>query len=54
MNSLNVKNINSYNEKVFKTLSLGRKLFREVQTSIDAESKKPLLKKERFHLKRCL
>ena len=39
MSSLNVKNINSYNDRVEKTLSAGKKLFREVQTSIDVESK---------------
>jgi len=50
MNSLNVKNINSYNEKVLKTLSLGRKLFREVQTSIDAESRKPIIEKREIPL----
>jgi len=52
MNSLNVKNINSYNEKVFKTLSLGRKLFREVQTSIDADSRKPIIEKREIPLER--
>ena len=52
MNSLNVKNINSYNEKVFKTLSLGRKLFREVQTSIDADSRKPIIEKREISLEK--
>ena len=52
MSSLNVKNINSYNEKIEKTLSMGRKLFREVQTGLDADSKKPIIEKREMPLEK--
>ena len=52
MSSLNVKNINSYNDKVDKTLSVGKKLFREVQTGLDAESKKPIIEKREIPLEK--
>ena len=50
MSSLNVKNINSYNEKVIKTISSGRKLFREVQTGIDSDTKMPIIEKREIKL----
>ena len=52
MSSLNVKNINSYNEKIEKTLSMGRKLFREVQTGLDADTKKPIIEKREMPLEK--
>ena len=52
MSSLNVKNISSYNEKIEKTLSMGRKLFREVQTGLDADSKKPIIEKREMPLEK--
>ena len=39
MSSLNVKNVSSYNNKVLSTISSGRKLFREVQTGIDPDTR---------------
>ena len=52
MSSLNVKNIHSYNNKVENTLSAGRKLFREVQTGVDAETKKPIIEKREIPLEK--
>ncbi len=46
MSSLNVKNIDSYNDKVIKTVSSGRKLYREVQTGVDDESRMPIIEKQ--------
>jgi len=46
MSSINVKNIDSYNDKVIRTLSSGRKLYREVQTGIDDETRKPIIEKQ--------
>ena len=45
MSSVNVKNIESYNNKVIRTISSGRKLFREVQTGIDSDTKMPIIEK---------
>ena len=50
MSSVNVKNINSYNEKVVKTISVGRKLFREVQTGIDSDTRMPIIEKREIKL----
>ncbi len=50
MSSLNVKNIDSYNDKVLRTISSGRKLYREVQTGIDDESKMPIIEKQEILL----
>ncbi len=52
MSSLNVKNIQSYNNKVEKTLSTGRKLYREVQTGIDSDTRMPILEKIEIKLER--
>ena len=52
MSSLNVKNIDSYNEKVLKTISSGRKLYREVQTGIDDETRKPIIEKQEILLEK--
>ena len=52
MSSLNVKNINSYNEKSKKILSTGKKLFRNVQTGIDSETRQPILEKREIHLEK--
>ncbi len=45
MSSLNVKNINSYNEKSKKILFSGKKFYRQVQTGIDTETRKPIFEK---------
>ncbi len=52
MSSLNVKNIESYNNKVNKTISAGRKLFREVQTGIDNDTRMPILEKKEIALEK--
>ena len=45
MSSLNVKNINSFNSKILNAVSSGRKLYREAQTGIDKESRRPIIEK---------
>ena len=52
MSSLNVKNIDSYNDKVLKTISSGRKLFREVQTGIDDDTRMPIIEKKEIILEK--
>ena len=52
MSSLNVKNIDSYNDKVLKTVSSGRKLYREVQTGIDDDSRMPIIEKQEILLEK--
>ncbi len=52
MSSLNVKNIDSYNDKVLKTLSSGRKLFREVQTGVDDDTRMPIVEKQEILLEK--
>ena len=50
MSSLNVKNISSFNTKILKTLAAGKKLYREVQTGVDAESRMPIIEKREIPL----
>ncbi len=52
MSSLNVKNINSYNEKSKKILSTGKKLYKNVQTGIDQETRQPILEKREIPLEK--
>ena len=52
MSSLNVKNIDSYNDKVLRTISTGRKLYREVQTGVDDDSKMPIIEKQEILLEK--
>ena len=52
MSSINVKNIDSYNDKVIRTISSGRKLYREVQTGIDDESRMPIIEKQEILLEK--
>ena len=52
MSSLNVKNIDSYNDKVLRTISSGKKLFREVQTGIDDDTRKPIIEKQEILLEK--
>ncbi len=52
MSSLNVKNIDSYNDKVLRTISSGRKLYREVQTGIDDDSRMPIIEKQEIILEK--
>jgi len=52
MSSLNVKNINSYNEKSKKILSTGKKLYKNVQTGIDEQTRQPILEKREIPLEK--
>ena len=52
MSSLNVKNINSYNEKSKKILSTGKKLYKNVQTGIDEDTRQPILEKREIPLEK--
>ncbi|MDC0195210.1 DNA translocase FtsK 4TM domain-containing protein [Alphaproteobacteria bacterium] len=52
MSSLNVKNISSYNNKIISTQSSGRKLYREVQTGIDNETRLPIIEKKEIPLEK--
>ncbi len=52
MSSLNVKNIDSYNDKVLRTISSGRKLYREVQTGVDDDTRKPIIEKQEILLEK--
>ncbi len=52
MTSTNVKNIQSFNYKIKSTLTKGRKLYREVQTGIDSETKKPIIEKREIPLEK--
>ncbi len=50
MSSLGVKNIQTYNSKIEKYLSEGKKIFKEVQTGIDKETRLPVLEKQEMPL----
>ncbi len=52
MSSVNVKNISSYNNKVLRMISSGRKLFREVQTGIDPDTRIPITEKKEIKLEK--
>ena len=52
MSSLNVKNINSFNQKILNAVSSGRKLYREAQTGIDKETRKPIIEKKEISLEK--
>ena len=52
MSSLNVKNIDSFNTKIIKNLTTGRKLYREVQTGIDSNTRKPIIEKKEISLEK--
>ncbi len=52
MSSLNVKNIDSYNDKVLKTISSGKKLYREVQTGIDDDTRMAIIEKQEILLEK--
>ncbi len=52
MSSVNVKNIESYNNKVIQNISAGRKIFREVQTGIDGDTGKPIIEKREIKLEK--
>tara|TARA_B100001123_G_scaffold424165_1_gene535317 strand:- start:143 stop:2410 length:2268 start_codon:yes stop_codon:yes gene_type:complete len=50
MNIAGVKNIQSFNKKITNYLSSGKKLFREVQTGIDSNTKIPIIEKQEMAL----
>ncbi len=50
MSSLNVKNISSFNNKISQTISSGRKLYREVQTGVDKDTRMPIIEKKEIPL----
>ncbi len=52
MSSVNVKNIYSYNNKVLQNISTGRKLYKEVQTGIDDDTKMPIIEKKEIRLEK--
>jgi len=52
MSSLNVKNINYFNQKILNAVSSGRKLYREAQTGIDKETRKPIIEKKEISLEK--
>ena len=52
MSTLNVKNINSYNEKSKKILSTGKKLYKNVQTGIDDETRQPIFERREIHMEK--
>ena len=52
MSIAGVKNIKSFNEKISKYLLTGKKLFREVQTGIDNDSKMPIIEKKEIPLEK--
>ena len=52
MSSTGVKNINSFNEKISLVKSKGKKLFREIQTGIDNETRLPIIEKKEIPLEK--
>jgi DNA segregation ATPase FtsK/SpoIIIE and related proteins len=52
MSSINVKNIKTYNEKIHSFIKNGKKMFREVQTGVDKDTRKPIIEKKRNSFRR--
>ncbi len=52
MSEINVKSLESYNNKISTTLLEGRKIYRKVQTGIDKETKKPIFEKREIPLEK--
>ena len=52
MSSINVKNISSFNAKILSTKSLGRRLFRKVQTGVDSDTRLPIIEKKELPLEK--
>ncbi len=50
MSSINVKNIKTFNDKINSFKKAGKKMFREVQTGIDKETRKPIIEKREIPL----
>ena len=54
MSSINVKNIKTFNEKINSFQKSGKKMFREVQTGIDKDTRKPIVEKREIPLGHAL
>ncbi len=52
MSSINVKNINSYNEKSNTIRLSGKKIYRQVQTGIDPDTRQPIFEKREISLEK--
>ena len=50
MSSINVKNIKTFNEKIKNFQKSGKKMFKEVQTGIDKDTRKPIVEKREIPL----
>ena len=50
MSSINVKNIKTFNDKIYNFQKTGKKMFREVQTGIDKDTRKPIVEKREIPL----
>ena len=50
MSAIGVKKIQSFNSKIIEYKSNGRKMYREIQTGIDNESRKPIIEKKEIPL----
>ena len=50
MSSINVKNIKAFNDKMNTFLKSGKKMFREVQTGIDKDTRKAIVEKKEIPL----
>ncbi len=50
MSSINVKNIKTFNDKINNFQKSGKKMFREVQTGIDKDTRKPIIEKREIPL----
>tara|TARA_Y100001970_G_scaffold30162_1_gene37435 strand:- start:22652 stop:24904 length:2253 start_codon:yes stop_codon:yes gene_type:complete len=50
MSSINVKNIKTFNDKINIFQKSGKKMFREVQTGIDKDTRKPIVEKREIPL----
>jgi len=50
MSSINVKNIKTFNDKINSFRKSGKKMFREVQTGIDRDTRKPIVEKREIPL----
>jgi len=52
MSELNVKSLDSYNQKISKILVQGKKIFRKVQTGIDGETRQPIFEKREIPIEK--
>ncbi len=52
MSEINVKSLDSYNEKISEILLDGRKIYRKVQTGIDSETRQPIFEKREMPLEK--